>query len=183
MLAMYANPLIKGFTTNPTLMRKAGVPTTRRSPAACSPRSPIGRSRSRSSPTISRAWSSKAARSPSWGNNVNVKIPVTNTAGVSTAPIIERLSRDGVELNITAIMTTEQVAAVAAALAPETPAIISVFAGRVADTGIDPMPHMRACLAALKDAPEGGASVGEPARAPEHLPGRPVRLPHHHCDQ
>jgi transaldolase len=154
MLAMYANPLIKGFTTNPTLMRKAGVSDyevfARRVLAAIPDRPISFEVFADDLEAIEKQGRAIAA----WGNNVNVKIPVTNTAGVSTAPIIERLSRDGVELNITAIMTTEQVAAVAAALAPETPAIISVFAGRVADTGIDPMPHMRACLAALKDRPK-----------------------------
>jgi transaldolase len=154
MLAMYANPLIKGFTTNPTLMRKAGVSDYQdfaRRVLAAIPDRPI------SFEVFAddlEGMEKQARVIASWGRNVNVKIPVTNTAGVFTGPIIERLSREGVELNITAIMTKEQVSAVAKALAPGTPAIVSVFAGRVADTGVDPMPHMRGCLAVMKDRPK-----------------------------
>jgi transaldolase len=83
-----------------------------------------------------------------------VKIPVINTQGVSTAPIIHSLSAAGVKLNITAIFTLEQVAEVAEALAPTTPAVVSVFAGRLADTGIDPLPIMRASLALLAGKPQ-----------------------------
>ena len=90
----------------------------------------------------------------SWGQNVNVKIPVTNTKGVSTAPIMRRLSQDGVTLNVTAIMTIKQVREVADALSPDTPAIISVFAGRIADTGVDPIPHMIACRKELASSPK-----------------------------
>jgi transaldolase len=90
----------------------------------------------------------------SWGQNVNVKIPVTNTKGVSTTPIIRRLSQDGVTLNVTAIMTIKQVREVADALSPDTPAIVSVFAGRVADTGVDPIPHMIACRKELSSSPK-----------------------------
>jgi transaldolase len=151
MLAMYADPLIKGFTTNPTLMRKAGVSDYEqfaRRVLAAIPDRPI----SLEVFADDLDGMEKQARAiASWGANVNVKIPVTNTAGVFTGPIIERLSKHGIVLNITAIMTVDQVAAVARALAPETPAIVSVFAGRVADTGVDPVPHMRACRAALAE--------------------------------
>ncbi|MGC2762864.1 MAG: transaldolase family protein [Candidatus Binatus sp.] len=89
-----------------------------------------------------------------WGANVNVKIPVTNTKGVFAGPIIRSLSRDGIILNVTAIMTVDQVRLVADALAAETPAIVSVFAGRVADTGVDPIPHMIACRRELAQRPK-----------------------------
>jgi len=89
-----------------------------------------------------------------WGQNVYVKIPVTNTMGEFAGPLIETLSRDGINLNVTAIFTLEQTRKVAAALAVGTPAVVSVFAGRIADTGRDPVPHMRECLALLKERPK-----------------------------
>jgi transaldolase len=90
----------------------------------------------------------------SWGPNVNVKIPVTNTKGEFTGALLKTLSSEGIVLNITALMTVKQVEDVAASLHPDTPAIISVFAGRVADTGVDPVPLMKDCLVALKDRPK-----------------------------
>jgi transaldolase len=95
----------------------------------------------------------QARRIATWGPNVNVKIPITNTLGLSTAPIIERLSGDGVTVNVTAVMTITQVCKVAECLDRACPAIVSVFAGRVADTGRDPVPHMKACLEELADCP------------------------------
>jgi transaldolase len=80
-----------------------------------------------------------------WGANVNVKIPVTNTRGQSSSELIRALSAEGIALNVTAIFTLDQVRSVTDALDPRTPAIVSVFAGRIADTGIDPIPHMHAC--------------------------------------
>ncbi len=82
-----------------------------------------------------------------WGANVYVKIPISNTRGESSLPLVERLSRDGVKLNVTAMLTLEQVAGTVDALHPDAPGIISVFAGRIADTGVDPMPIMRAAVA------------------------------------
>jgi transaldolase len=90
----------------------------------------------------------------SWGSNVNVKIPVMNTKGVFTGPVISALARSGVTVNVTAMMTAAQVENVAKCLVPSVPAIISVFAGRVADTGIDPVPVMQDCLRALADRPK-----------------------------
>jgi len=90
----------------------------------------------------------------SWGRNVNVKVPVTNTKGQFAGGVIRTLSADGIALNVTAIMTIEQVRAVAEALDPSAPAIVSVFAGRVADTGRDPVPHMQACKQALASRPK-----------------------------
>jgi transaldolase len=153
MLAIGKNPLVKGFTTNPSLMRKAGIEDyegfAREALAAITDR-PI------SFEVFADDFEGMTAQGRvigSWGPNVNVKIPVTDTSGRFTGDVITALSRDGVVLNITAIMTLDQVRAVAEALAPETPAIVSVFAGRIADTGIDPVPHMRACVDILKSRP------------------------------
>ena len=154
MLAMYRLPHIKGFTTNPTLMRKAGVSDYEafaRKVLAAIPDRPV--SFEVFADDLGE-MEQQARRIATWGPNVNVKIPVTNTAGTFTGPIIRNLARDGIVLNITAIMTVEQVREIADALAEATPAIVSVFAGRVADTGVDPMPHMRACKKALAARPK-----------------------------
>ncbi|MBT5373463.1 MAG: transaldolase, partial [Rhodospirillaceae bacterium] len=90
----------------------------------------------------------------SWGPNVYVKIPITNTRGEASAPLVSRLSASGVQLNVTAMMTLDQVRDVADALAPETPAVVSVFAGRIADTGIDPVPIMKEAVQILGDRPK-----------------------------
>jgi transaldolase len=148
--AMYANPLIKGFTTNPTLMRKAGVEDYEafgRAVLAAVPDRPV------SLEVFADDFDTmieQARTIASWGRNVNVKIPVSTTAGQFSGPVIKSLARDGVVLNITAIMTPEQVAAVADCLDPDVPAIVSVFAGRVADTGRDPVPLMQRCRDALQ---------------------------------
>jgi transaldolase len=99
-----------------------------------------------------------------WAKNVYVKIPITNTRGESSLPLIRELAREGVKLNVTAILTLEQVAGVAQALNPKAPAVVSVFAGRIADTGVDPMPQMRESkqlLAGLPQAELLWASVRE----------------------
>jgi transaldolase len=154
MLAMYRLPHIRGFTTNPTLMRKAGVSDYEafaRRVLSAIPDRPV------SFEVFAddlAAMEQQARRIATWGRNVNVKIPVTNTAGTFTGPIIQNLAKDGIVLNITAIMTVAQVQEIADALVEGTPAIVSVFAGRVADTGVDPMPHMRACKKALASRPK-----------------------------
>ena len=148
--AMYANPLIKGFTTNPTLMRKAGVEDYEafgRAVLAAVPDRPV------SLEVFADDFDTmieQARTIASWGRNVNVKIPVSTTAGQFSGPVIKSLAQDGIVLNITAIMTPEQVAAVADCLDPDVPAIVSVFAGRVADTGRDPVPLMQRCRDALR---------------------------------
>jgi transaldolase len=145
MKAMYRDPRIVGFTTNPTLMRKAGISdyaAFARDVLHAIPDRPV------SFEVFADELDEMEAQAriiAAWGANVNVKIPVTNTKGVFAGPIIRSLSREGIILNVTAIMTVDQVRLVADALAAETPAIISVFAGRVADTGVDPIPHMIAC--------------------------------------
>jgi len=145
MLAMRANPLIRGFTTNPTLMRKAGVTdyeTFARQVLAAIPDRPV------SFEVFADDFTSMAEQArtiAAWGPNVNVKIPVTNTKGLPATELIRALSSEGVALNVTAIFTLDQVRTVVDALHPGTVAIVSVFAGRIADTGVDPIPHMRAC--------------------------------------
>ena len=141
---MSRNPLIKGFTTNPSLMRKAGVDDYEafaRRVVAAVPDRPV------SFEVFADDFASMAEQAriiAGWGPNVNVKIPVTNTKGQSSAELIRVLSSDGIVLNITAIFTLDQVRGVVDALDPRTAAIVSVFAGRIADTGVDPIPHMLA---------------------------------------
>ena len=142
-LNLYRNPLIQGFTTNPTLMRKAGVDNYEdfaRKLLAAVPDRPI--SLEVFADDLDE-MEDQAMEIASWGGKVNVKIPVTNTKGQSTAPIIARLARVGVRLNVTALMTLDQVKTVIACIAPApATSYISVFAGRVADTGRDPVPMM-----------------------------------------
>jgi transaldolase len=154
MLEIAKNPLIKGFTTNPTLMRKAGV-----TDYAAFARSTLLAINDRpiSFEVFADDFGAMIAQGreiASWGKNVNVKIPVMNTAGEFTGKVIRALAAEGVVLNVTAIMTLEQVLAVAEALDPDVPAIVSVFAGRIADTGIDPIPHMQRCKIALSKLPK-----------------------------
>jgi transaldolase len=138
-----SNPLVVGFTTNPTLMRKAGVADFE---AFARKAIEVVGDRSISFEVFSDDLADMEREAHvirNWGGNTYVKIPVTNTMGTSTAPLIRRLSAAGVRLNVTAILTTAQVATVAAALDPATPSIVSVFAGRIADTGVDPVPIMK----------------------------------------
>ncbi len=142
MIAIAANPLVKGFTTNPSLMRKAGITdydAFGRKILAAIPDRPI--SLEVLADDIDE-MERQARKIATWGANVNVKIPVTNTKHEFTDALIGRLSASGIVVNVTAVMTLDQVRRVAAALDPRTPAIVSVFAGRIADTGIDPVPHM-----------------------------------------
>jgi len=141
---------IKGFTTNPTLMRSAGV-TDYKSFAldvlkVVSDRPVSFEVFADDLPTMGE----QAREIASWGPNVYVKVPYGNTKGESCAPLIASLSRSGIKLNVTAIMTLDQVARVGDALADDTPAIISVFAGRIADTGRDPVPYMAKALELLR---------------------------------
>jgi len=139
----YRNPRIKGFTTNPTLMRKAGVldyEAFARNLLRLVPDRPVSLEVFADNEDCMEAQARAIA---SWGPNVNVKIPVTDQDGVFMGPLIQRLSRSGITVNITAILTLHQVERVAQALDPATPAIVSVFAGRIADTGIDPAPIMK----------------------------------------
>jgi transaldolase len=151
---MAANPLIKGFTTNPTLMRKAGVADYKA--FALQALQAVG-GRSISFEVFADDFGdmeTQALEIASWGRNIYVKIPVTNTKREFSGPLIERLSRAGVQLNVTALLTLDQVKRVTDKLAPETPAIISVFAGRVADTGRDPMPMMADSVKIMETRPK-----------------------------
>jgi transaldolase len=143
-LALYRNPLVKGFTTNPTLMRKAGV-----ADYEAFARELLEKIADR--PFSFEVFSDEfeemeeqAKRIASWGNNVYVKIPVTNTRGEPAAPLVRDLVCAGVKVNVTAVFTLRQVCEVCQALCCDTPAIISVFAGRIADAGADPVPIMTA---------------------------------------
>jgi transaldolase len=153
MLAMYREPCIKGFTTNPTLMRKAGVPDYRefaKAVLAAIPDRPI------SFEVFSDEFDemeTQARDIATWGDHVYVKIPVTNTRRQSAFDLIHRLSHAGVKVNVTAVMGLEQVRHVTAALKGGAPSNVSVFAGRIADTGRDPVPHMVEALEILKAAP------------------------------
>jgi transaldolase len=153
-LDLYAKPYIKGLTTNPTLMNKAGI-----------------KDYEAFSKDILQTVTAKpislevftddlvdmkrqALKISSWGSNVYTKIPITNSVGVSCVPLIKELAASGVKLNVTALLTLAQVRDVAAALNPAVPSVVSVFAGRIADTGVDPVPLMRAAGALLVDQPK-----------------------------
>jgi transaldolase len=153
MLALAANPNIEGFTTNPTLMRQAGI--TDYEAFAYDILQEIT-DRPISFEVFSDDFDEmerQAVKIAGWGDNVNVKIPVTNTAGESSAKLIRRLAADGVKLNVTALMTLGQVHTVAECLEGGPSAIVSVFAGRIADTGRDPVPLMSAALELVRDYP------------------------------
>jgi len=153
MLKLYANPLIRGFTTNPTLLRKAGVVDYE---AFAYELLETITDRPVSFEVFSDDFEEMAEqtrRIATWGDNVFVKIPVTNTRGESSAPLIRELAQDGVQLNVTAMTTADQVRQVLPALAKGPSAYISVFAGRVADTGRDPVPLMAECVRLLAPYP------------------------------
>jgi transaldolase len=143
MVAACRDGLADGFTTNPTLMARANVPDYRAfAREALSQIVDMPVSFEVFADTLS-GMGEQAREIASWGPNVFVKVPALNTQGESTMPLVSELASEGLRLNVTAILALEQVAEVLEVLAPERPAIISVFAGRVADTGRDPVPHMR----------------------------------------
>ena len=154
MLEMYAKPFIKGFTTNPTLMRKAGIADYKafaREILQAIPDRPISfEVFSDEFPEMER----QAMEIAGWGDNVYVKIPVTNTKRHSSYELVRKLTKNGVKVNVTALMALEQVRDVATVLDAETPSYVSVFAGRVADTGRDPVPLMAAAVELLKTRPK-----------------------------
>ena len=153
MLEMYAKPYIKGLTTNPTLMKKAGITNYR---AFCKDILTHIKDKPLSFEVFSDDFSDmerQAMEIASWGDNVYVKIPVTNTKQATCYALVKKLGQQKVKLNVTAIMTLTQVRDVAAALNPNVPSYVSVFAGRIADTGRDPVPLMAAAVEILKIAP------------------------------
>jgi transaldolase len=140
------NPIIRGFTTNPTLMRKAGV--TNYESFARATIELVG-DRPISFEVFSDEFDEmerQARRIATWGANVYVKIPVTNTRREPSDVLVQRLSQSAVKVNVTAILTLEQVRRIADRLAGGAPSVISIFAGRIADTGVDPLPLMRTAL-------------------------------------
>jgi transaldolase len=154
MLELYANPRIQGFTTNPTLMRKAGI-----TDYAAFARDILGVIRDRpislevfadEFPDMER----QARQIASWADNVYVKIPVTNTRREPSLDLICRLSHSGVKVNVTALLTLDQVRDVVAVLAGGAPSCVSVFAGRIADTGRDPVPLMAAAVEMISIHPQ-----------------------------
>ena len=154
MLEMYAKPFIKGFTTNPTLMRKAGIADYKafaREILQAIPDRPISfEVFSDEFPEMER----QAMEIAGWGDNVYVKIPVTNTRRHSCYELVRKLTKSGVKVNVTALMALEQVRDVVAVLDSEIPSYVSVFAGRIADTGRDPVPLMAAAVELLKTRPK-----------------------------
>jgi len=149
-LDLAANPLIKGFTTNPTLLRKAGI----------TDYEAFGRSLARDIPDRPFSFEvlsddfdqmeQQALEIATWGENVYVKIPITDTRGRSSAALVKRLAQHGVKLNVTALMTLDQVDAVVPSLRHGPPSCISIFAGRVADAGRDPLPILNGALARIR---------------------------------
>lgn len=165
MLTAHRGGVIKGFTTNPTLMRKAGI----------SDYEGFARQvleQITDMPISFEVFSDEldemerqARKIATWGQNVYVKIPITNTRGVSTAPIIRSLSEDGIKLNVTAIFTPGHVETVADALCAGTPSVISVFAGRIANAGVDPMPLMRQTVQMARKLPHAEVLWASPREA------------------
>lgn len=148
--ALAAKPWISGFTTNPTLMRKAGVADYKTFALQVLP---VVRDRPVSFEVLADEFDEmerQALEIASWGRSVYVKIPVTNTRGHFSGPLIRRLTEAGVRVNVTAVFTLDQVRAVTDSLADGTPASVSIFAGRIADTGVDPVPVVREALKILR---------------------------------
>jgi transaldolase len=153
MVQAYKKGIVQGFTTNPTLMKKAGVKNYKefaQSALKAIPDLPLSFEVFSDDFAEMEQEARKVAR---WGNNVYIKIPITNTKRESSIPLIKKLSHDGLKINVTAILTYDQVTGAFDALSSSTPAIISVFAGRIADTGVDPVPIMRQSSQLLRAKP------------------------------
>ena len=153
MLEMYARPYIKGLTTNPTLMRRAGISNYKAFAQEML-------SQIKDKPLSFEVFADEAPEMErqalqiaGWGDNVYVKIPVTNTKGAPSYSLVQRLVSRGVKVNVTAILTMAQVRDAVASLIPEVPGYVSVMAGRLADTGVDPVPFMAAAVELLKTNP------------------------------
>jgi transaldolase len=153
-LELADNPWIRGFTTNPTLMRKAGITDYQafgKSLAGAIPDRPF------SFEVLSDDFAEmeqQALQIATWGDNVYVKIPITDTLGRSSARLVQRLAQQGVKVNVTALMTLDQVEAVVPSLRAGPPSCISIFAGRIADAGYDPVPVMQGALARIRSYPQ-----------------------------
>lgn len=152
-LRLAADPRIAGFTTNPTLMHKVGLTDYERFARELL-------EQVHTHPISFEVFADEAAemrrqatRIASWASNVYVKIPVTSTSGESMAPLVRELSEEGVKVNVTALFTTAQVELITAAVAEGAPSYISVFAGRIADAGVDPVPIIARSLEIMREAP------------------------------
>jgi len=162
MVEMAGKPYISGLTTNPTLMRKAGI----------TDYSKFAKDVLREITTKQISFEVfsddledmkiQGEKIASWGKNVNVKIPITTTRGISTATVIQYLSKKGVSVNATALMTQNQVKEVSQHLDPDVPSFVSVFAGRIADTGRDPIPIMAECVAIMRNSPKASLIWASP---------------------
>jgi transaldolase len=153
-LDLYAKPYIKGLTTNPSLMKKAGIKDYEafaKDILQSITAKPISLEVFTDDLVEMKR---QALKINSWGKNVYTKIPITNSRGDSCLPLIKELGQQGVKLNVTALLTLDQVRGVAENLNPAVPSVVSVFAGRIADTGVDPMPLMRAAGALLYNQPK-----------------------------
>jgi transaldolase len=149
MVEMASKPFISGLTTNPTLMRKAGI-----TDYIKFAKEVLGEIQTK--PISFEIFSDEleemkrqGEKIASWGENVYVKVPITNTSGESTKPVVQFLAGIGVKVNVTALMTSAQVMDILEALHPDVESCISVFAGRIADTGRDPIPTLKECIVAL----------------------------------
>jgi transaldolase len=149
-----SKPYVSGFTTNPTLMRKAGI-----SDYEAFARDIL--SKINHKPISFEVFSDnfeemfeQACKISGWGSNVYVKVPITNTKGESVIPLLRRLAPKGIKLNVTAIFTIKQIEETTEALADAAPSCISVFAGRIADAGVDPLPAMRKALEIMRPHPQ-----------------------------
>ena len=162
MFTMYEKPYITGLTTNPTLMRKAGIANYK---AFAKDVLEVVKHKPISFEVFSDDFDEmilQAQEIASWGSNINVKIPITNTRGKETLMVIKHLSDKGVTLNITAIMTVAQVQSVVDIINPATNVFISIFAGRIADTGRDPIPIMKDALNLMQATPNAALIWASP---------------------
>jgi len=154
LLSLYANPVVQGMTTNPTLMKKAGITdyeSFAKDVLQTITDKPISfEVFSDEFPEMRR----QALKIRQWGKNVYVKIPITNTRQESSLPLVRELGKEGVKVNVTAILTVAQVRGVSEVLNPGIPSVVSVFAGRIADTGRNPVPIMMASRALLENQPK-----------------------------
>ena len=154
LMSLYAKPYIRGFTTNPTLMRKANITSYQEFAHKVLARI---KDRPVSFEVFADEFDEMEAQAltiAGWGSNVNVKIPVSNTRKEFAGNLIEKLCARGVVINVTAVFSLAQVRQIARVLNPEVPAIVSIFAGRIADTGVDPVPLMKEALSILSAHPK-----------------------------
>ena len=181
-LELADDPRISGFTTNPTLMHQAGVTDYARFAAELL-------SHVTTHPVSFEAFADErenmrrqAKLIASWGENVYVKIPVTTTSGEPMTELVHDLSHDGVKVNVTAMFTLAQVEGITAAVAGGAPSYLSIFAGRIADAGVDPVPLVRRAVEIMAAAPGAECMWASPPRGPQPRPGEQRRLPYHHDD-